>query len=126
MAEKTVAQKMRLKPDGSVALLHPPAGIEAVLGLGPTQPRVASAADADAVLLFVTTQAELEERLAVLRPTITPQTTLWVCYPKGSKSAGHDVSRDTIWAFGQSLGLGPVGLVSIDSAWSGFRLRLAP
>ena len=42
-----------------------------------------------------------------------------------AKSAGLDMSRDTIWAIAERLDLRPLGLVGVDETWSAFRLRPA-
>lgn len=123
MTEKTAAEKMRIKPGTTIALLHTPEGFAELLGL-PEGVRVASGADgADTVIAFAGTQAEVEERLPAMLKAATAKTALWVVYPKGSKAAGLDVSRDTIWPFAESLGMRPVGMVSVDGRWSGFRLK---
>jgi hypothetical protein len=48
---------------------------------------------------------------------------LWVFFRKGSKDAGLDMNRDSVWAVAETLGLRPLGIVSVDDAWSAFRLR---
>ncbi|MFU8891303.1 MAG: hypothetical protein ACNA76_06560 [Anaerosomatales bacterium] len=37
-----------------------------------------------------------------------------------------DMNRDTIWAIAETLGMRPIGLLSVDEEWSAFRLKLAP
>jgi hypothetical protein len=36
------------------------------------------------------------------------------------------MSRNDVWAVAERLGLRPLGLVSVDAAWSAFRLKRAP
>lgn len=123
MTEKTAAEKMRIKPGTTLALLHTPDGFAGLLGLPEGVSVVADARGADTVIAFAGTQAEVEERLPAMLETATSKTALWVVYPKGSKAAGLDISRDTIWPFAESLGMRPVGMVSVDGRWSGFRLK---
>jgi hypothetical protein len=125
MSEKTVAEKMRIKPGARVALIHAPEQMKRGLGLPAGADFVDSASEADVVLLFATTQTEYAERVEALQPKLARTAVLWVCYPKGSKAAGLDISRDTIWAHAEARGWRPVGLVSIDDTWSGFRLKLS-
>jgi hypothetical protein len=125
MAEKTAAEKMRMKPGMSVALLHSPEGMAERLGMPPEVTRVEDPADADFVLEFVTTQAEAEDRLRALTPLLGEKTLAWLAYPKGSRAAGYDLNRDTIWSFAQSIGLDFIANVSIDDMWSGMRMRPA-
>lgn len=124
MADKSAAEKMRIKPEAHVALLHAPPGAASLLGT-PGLTQVDSPAEADVVLLFVTTQADVEQRLARVGRELPPSAALWIIYPKGSKAAGLDVSRDTIWPVAESLGMRPVSMVSVSDVWSGFRLKPA-
>jgi hypothetical protein len=78
------------------------------------------------LLDFVTTQAEAEERLVALEPFIGEKTIAWLAYPKGSKAAGRDLNRDTIWAFARTIGLTLVTNIAVDETWSALRIRRAP
>ena len=33
------------------------------------------------------------------------------------------MSRDSIWAIAETLGMRPLGLIGVDGTWSAFRLR---
>jgi len=46
-----------------------------------------------------------------------------VFFRKGSKNAGLDMNRDTVWAVAEKLDMRPLGLVGINEMWSAFRLR---
>jgi hypothetical protein len=124
MSEKTVAQKARIKPGTSVAVLDPEPGIVESLGLPPDTPMVPPA-EAQLVFLFVRTRADLEERLPPVVAGLAPGASVWVFFRKGSRAAGHDVSRDSVWEVAERLDLRPLGLLAIDATWSAFRLRPA-
>jgi hypothetical protein len=51
---------------------------------------------------------------------------IWIFFRKGSKAAGLDMNRNSIWAIAERLDMRPIGIVSIDDDWSAFRLRPAP
>jgi hypothetical protein len=123
--QKTPAAKMRMTPGMSVTLLHAPDGIESLLGIADDVTRVEDPAAADFVLVFARTQAEAEERLSALAPSVGPKTLAWLAYPKGSRAAGHDMSRDTVWRFAETIGLRLVANVAIDETWSALRIRPA-
>jgi hypothetical protein len=55
-----------------------------------------------------------------------PASALWVFFRKGSKEAGLDMNRDTVWAVAETLHMRPLGIVGVDDTWSAFRLRRAP
>lgn len=124
MPEKTVAEKARVKPDATVAVVNRVAGVVESLGL-PQGVTFVAPDVAQLVFLFVTTRAELDEHLPATVAALAPGAAVWVFFRKGSKAAGLDMNRDTIWALAESLDLRPLGLVGVDETWSAFRLRPA-
>ena len=124
MTAKTVAEKARLKPGTTIAVLNRVPGVVESLGL-PEGVAFVALADAQLVFLFVSTRAELDVQLPPAVAGLAPGAALWVFYRKGSRAAGLDVNRDDIWALAEKLGLRPLGLVSVDDTWSAFRLRPA-
>ena len=124
MPGKTVAQKARLKPGTSIAVLNPAPGIVESLGLPPDTSFV-EPDNAQLVLLFVNTRTELETSMPSAVAGLAPGAMIWVFYRKGSRAAGLDMSRDSVWAIAEQLGLRPLGLLSIDETWTAFRLRPA-
>jgi len=124
MTAKTVAQKARLKPGTTIAVLDRVPGVVEYLGL-PEDVEFVEPAEAQLVFLFVGTRAELEARMPPAVATLAPGASLWVFYRKGSKAAGLDMSRDDVWALAEKLGLRPLGLLGVDDTWSAFRLRPA-
>ena len=77
------------------------------------------------MFLFVNTRAELEAQMPPAVAGLAPKAAIWVFYRKGSKAAGLDMNRDSIWAIAEKMGMQPLGLVGIDDTWSAFRLRHA-
>jgi hypothetical protein len=122
MADKTPAEKLRLKPGMKAALLHLPEGLQERLGIPAGVTLVGEPPGADFILEFATDQAQAEERLTALRPAVGATTVAWLAYPKGAKAAGRDVSRDTIWAFVKTLGLRLNANVAVDETWSAVRM----
>ena len=123
MTEKTPAEKLRLRPGMSATFLHLPEGLRDRLGVPDTVTEIANPAEADFILDFASTQAEAERRLTALAPSVRSKTITWMAYPKGSKAAGYDISRDTIWQFVQTVGLVLNANVAIDEKLSAVRMR---
>jgi hypothetical protein len=121
---KSVAEKARVKPGASIAVLNPVPAVVKSLGL-PKDVRFVDAKNAQLVFLFVKSRAELESRMPSAVSKLAPTAAIWVFFRKGSKTAGLDMNRDDVWAIAESLGLSPLGLVSVDETWSAFRLRPA-
>lgn len=123
MAEKSALEKMRLASGMSAALLHMPNELQGELAV-PDDVTVADASvGTDFILDFATSQAQAEERLRALKPDIGASTIAWLAYPKGSKAAGYDRSRDTVFAFAKTIGLVLVANISVDDTWSALRVR---
>jgi hypothetical protein len=124
MAEKSVADKARVKPATTFAVLNPEPGIMASLHL-PESVSFVGPQQAQIVCVFVRTRAELDAELPAAENLLPRSAALWVFFRKGSKAAGHDVNRDDVWAAAEGLDLRPLGLISVDASWSVFRFRRA-
>ena len=124
MTGKTVAQKARIKPGTTVAVLNRVPGVVESLGL-PEGVTFVAPTEAQLVFLFASTSGELDAMMPPAVAGLAPGAALWVFFRKGSKAAGLDMNRDSVWAVAERLELRPLGLVSIDDTWSAFRLRPA-
>jgi hypothetical protein len=124
VSDKTVAQKARIKPGTTIAVINRVPGIVESLGL-PEGVSFVKRAEAQLVFLFVRTRGELEERMPPAVAALRPASAIWVFFRKGSKDAGLDMNRNTVWAVAERLNMRPLGLVGINDAWSAFRLRRA-
>ena len=122
LPDKTVAQKARVKPGTTIAVINRVRGIVESLGL-PEGVAFVKPADAQLVFLFVSTRAELEARMPPAVAALGPASAIWVFFRKGSRHAGLDMNRDTVWAVAEKLDMRPLGLVGINDTWSAFRLR---
>jgi hypothetical protein len=122
MSDKSVAQKARVKPGTRIAVLNGVPGVVESLGL-PEDITFVEPGDAQLVFLFVRTRAELESGLPPAVAELASGAAIWVFYRKGSTAAGLDMSRDSIWAIAETLGMRPLGLIGVDDTWSAFRLR---
>ena len=122
MADKTVAQKARVKPGATIAVINRVARVVESLGL-PEGIKFVKPVKADLVFLFARTRAELNAKMPPAVAALGPESAIWVFFRKGSGAAGLDMSRDTVWALAAKLKLRPLGLMSVDDTWSAFRLR---
>ena len=122
MAEKTAAQKARVKPGTAVAVVNRVRGIVESLGL-PADTRFVEPGTAQIVLLFARTRADLVRHMPATAARLADGAAMWVFFRKGAKGARLDMNRDTVWEVADRLGMRPLGLLSIDETWSAFRLR---
>ena len=120
----TLANKLRIKEGYRIAILHPPKGYSELLGELPNNVTVANSlqGDFDLIQFFVSKRKVLEKELSRLKNALKPTGLLWVSYPKG-KQLDADINRDSIAAFGKSVGLKAVAQVSVDEVWSTLRFK---
>lgn len=124
MTEKTVAEKARIKSGATIAVINAVPGVVESLGL-PEGVGFVGPSEAQLVFLFVSTRAELEAQMPPAVAGLAPGAAVWVFFRRGSKAAGLDMNRDSVWAVAEKLNLRPLGLVGVDETWSAFRLRPA-
>ena len=122
MTAKSVAEKARVKPATTVAVLNSVPAVVESLGL-PKDVTYVDKGKAELVFLFVNSRVDLESRMPSAVAALAPGAALWVFFRKGSKAAGLKMNRDDVWAIAAGLGMRPLGLVSVDDTWSVFRLR---
>lgn len=119
MAEKSIAQKLQIKPGTSVWTSR--ADEIAILGAMPDGVRTAEGiADADVALLFVDDAAALRSMLTEHAEDLGTPTALWIAYRKGNRA---DINRDTLWPIAGGFGLRPNTQVALDETWSALRFR---
>jgi hypothetical protein len=124
VSDKTVAQKARIEPGTTPAVINGVPGIVESLGL-PEGVSFVKHAEAHLVFLFARTRGELEETMPPAVAALGPASAIWVFFRKGSKDAGLDMNRNTVWLVAETLNMRPLGLVGINDTWSAFRLRRA-
>ena len=122
LATKSVAEKARVKPATTIAVLNSVPAVVNSLGL-PKDVTFVDPDKAQLVFLFVNSRADLESQMPSVVAALAPNAALWVFFRKGSKAAGLEMNRDNVWAIAELLGMRPLGLVSVDETWSAFRLR---
>ena len=77
----------------------------------------------DTIVCFLGSRTVMEIELSVLKNRLKKTGKLWKVYPKGSSRVRTDIHRDSIDAYGQSIGLKGVAIISIDETWSGLRMK---
>ena len=83
----------------------------------------APAAPVDAAHIFVTLRAEMEAKLAALRPLLAPAGFIWVSWPKKASRVPTDITEDGIReAILPDSGLVDVKVCAIDATWSALKL----
>jgi hypothetical protein len=120
MSPKSVAQKLRMTPDGTLWLSHPvrvnllePLPENVRLVSGPDQAQIA--------VVFVDDAASVRKIMGARRSQLARTATIWIAYPKTNKA---DINRDSLWPILAEFGMRPIGQVAIDDVWSALRFRV--
>jgi hypothetical protein len=118
-------RKLGIKQGHRVALLGAPDGFEAdTLGELPDGVGVVRRAggEADVIVSFHTSRAELERRLPALRAMMEPAAGLWIAWPKRASKVPTDMTEDVVREIALPTGLVDNKVCAIDATWSGLRL----
>ena len=77
----------------------------------------------EAAHIFVTSYADMEAKLAMLRPLLAPAGFIWVSWPKRASKVPTDITEDRIRdAILPSTDLVDVKVCAVDQIWSGLKL----
>jgi hypothetical protein len=125
MSEKSVAQKLGLKPGKTLLVQHAPAKIGKLLGTVPEGAKVmeTGAGQFPLVLVFAKDRAALLKQLPLCKAKLEAGGALWVAYAKGTSSKATDINRDSIREYVATIGLDTVAQIAIDDDWSALRLK---
>lgn len=116
----TLAQKLKLRPGASAAILNAPQGYLNELAAEVT-PDVSLNGQYDWIQIFVKSQDELAAMIGPVKMALKPTGLLWISFPKGSSKIQTDLTRDKGWGSVQDLMW--INLVSVNETWSAFSLR---
>ena len=113
-------KKLGIKENSILALIGAPLDFTSTLGELPAGVRVDSRTDPDAevTLWFLTTRAELEEKIERMAE-IAGDGRLWICWPKKASGVTSDVTQPLVRTTGLATGLVDFKICSIDETWSG-------
>ena len=79
----------------------------------------------EAAHIFVTLRAEMEDKLAALRPLLAPSGFVWVSWPKKASKVPTDITEDAIReAILPGTDLVDVKVCAVDAVWSGLKLMV--
>jgi hypothetical protein len=118
-----LARKLGIVEGVTFAVVSDPGHAEELLApLPPGAQRIEAVDEADVVVLFTTSRADLEERLAALGAAVFPDRTLWIAWPKRASNVPTDVTEDVVREVALPLGLVDTKVAAVDATWSGLRL----
>jgi hypothetical protein len=118
-----LARKLGIVEGATFAVVSDPGHAEELLAPLPQAARRIEAVDeAEVVVLFTTSRADLAKRLAALGAAVFPDRTLWIAWPKRASKVPTDVTEDVVREVALPLGLVDTKVAAVDATWSGLRL----
>jgi hypothetical protein len=120
----TLTQKLQIK-SGKIIVLNAPEGYAEHLTteLNHLTVSTRAAGQAEAVLLFVNSLAEVEKLAPKAINAVKPDGMLWMAYAKGTSQVKTDVNRDKLWEMMKPTGWQAVRMIALDDVWSAMRFK---
>ena len=114
-------KKLGIKPGSTVALIGAPQGFDETLGALPegVTLRPGARGQANVVLLFVRSRAELARRFEAAVRTIGDPGALWIAWPKKASRIESDLGEQPVRDHGLAASLVDYRIAAIDATWSG-------
>lgn len=124
MPEKTIAEKLLLKPGRCLFVLNAPARYLENIGPLPDFSKIVGKNEAfDVLQLFIKSLADLETELPKAAKLVKAETIFWICYPKKSGAIQTDLNRDLLHAFAALKNWNDGSLFSVNDDWSAMRFK---
>jgi hypothetical protein len=122
----SLAQKLQIK-SGKLVILNAPQGYAERLTkeLKDLTVSTRAAGQAEAVLLFVNSLAEVDKLAPKAIKAVMPEGMLWLAYAKGTSKVKTDVNRDKLWKVMGTRGWEGIRMIALDDVWSLMRFKPA-
>jgi hypothetical protein len=120
-----LAKKLSLKDGMMVWFDGMPDSVLAEIAMPELNLLAAPAPSLDAAHIFVIERADMERKLAALRPLLKPAGFIWVSWPKKASKVQTDITEDTIRAvILPNTDLVDVKVCAVDAVWLGLKLMI--
>lgn len=118
-----LAKKLGIKPGFRLRRVNPPPGLDhwlAPLPEGATNTPL-SEGEADVILFFTDSAAELTSSLSSLAENLRQDGGLWICWPKKASKAPTGLNDGVVREVGLAAGLVDNKVCAVSEIWSGLR-----
>ncbi|WP_224999790.1 YdeI/OmpD-associated family protein [Cesiribacter sp. SM1] len=123
MEATALSAKLAIKPAEKTLFLNSPADLLPVLENIRHDTNAEGNAAYQNLLLFVHSQAELQQLAPVALASLAPGAKLWIAYPKKSSAIKTNINRDEGWEPIVKKGWSPVTQIAINNTWSALRFK---
>jgi len=136
-SQRSLVEKLGIKPGMRIAILHPPRGYRTTLGKLPRGVTVTSAPRGVTVTsaprgvlpfihLFTADRALLERQLPALLRALTPDGALWVSWPKKARVFRPTSLKTSCGPSHCRPGWSTLKVAAVDEIWSGLKAGATP
>jgi len=122
-SQRSLAEKLGIKPGTVVTVLGPPPAYAMLLGPMPADVTFVNRLGKRVRLVhcFVTWRAELEREFPALTRALADDGSAWISWPKRTVGVETDLTRDIVRELGLRAGLVDVKVCAVDEVWSGLK-----
>ena len=124
MADSTLAKKMKLKEGYTATIINAPDEyLKELLPASNVKILQNIKTPSDWIQIFVKSKTEIDDLFPKAAKLLTPESILWICFPKGTSKIQTDLTRDKGWDVVAAANLKWITLVSVNELWSAFAVR---
>ncbi len=119
-----LATKLGIKAGTFLVAVNAPNNYDELIGPLPAGATMSSRLSSATTLvhLFATRRSDLEKALTAYRAKLSPETVVWVSWPKKASKVPTDITEDTIRDVALPMGWVDIKVCAVDDVWSGLKL----
>lgn len=123
-SQKTLAEKLGIKPGFHIAIICDPPDYKKTLGKLDASVTVDSRlkGDYDFIHFFTKSRAEYQTRFHNLKQHLKQKGMIWISWPKKASKIATDLDENIIREYALENGLVDVKVCAVDETWSGLKL----
>ena len=121
-SERTLSQKLGLRPGMHLLLLQAPPGYMNLLGENISLKKVTKASQAELVHCFAISQQQLDEQFLQLIQQVKDDCIIWISWYKKSAGKSTDITENTIRSLVLPTGWVDVKVCAVTDEWSGLKI----
>ena len=122
-SDRSLAQKLGIKPATRVVALRAPPAYASLLGSLPEGATLHTrlAAGSNFIHRFARQRKDLAADFPRLAQALTDAGTLWISWPKRASGVDTDLTEDVVRELGLREGLVDIKVCAVDDVWSGLK-----
>jgi len=126
MSNQPLLEKLQLKDEKNILIQGLPSSVEkqfVKVNFAKNVTPLIRSKKLDFALVFALSQQQLNNILKEVFPAITPETKLWIAYPKTTSKIVSDLNRESSWEVLTKNDYESVRQVTLDHVWSAIRFQ---